>query len=567
MILKVLQIILFFNIFLTIHGNSNKESSEEATGLMYGGKNFKRGSFPWMVAIFAKLESDDFEYSAGGSIISFKSILTVAHCIYLKDSNKPLDKSKFKIYAGVHDLNDANVAGSVEMQPYEIHVHEKWDPYQVSYDYDIAIMVLEKRLEFTEFIKPIKITHTNKNIKDYLKGIVIGYGQSENAAYENIPKKISIPIVSNEECSRFPRLMAISSARMFCAGKIDGVTGPCLGDSGHGFFVKIDQEYYLRGLVSATLTKKKDGTCNLNKYALYTDVSKYIEWIKMNAPEFLNDFIVISLTITKGTTIHFCENTKEIEINDETFRRLECNDEKIEILTKFDMDLQQKLKLLIKTAYKQKNNGSQMNILNSPHSLSEQNIYNENIGVIDADTHLNSNSESTQIIDCNDNVQTKNFDAYYQINKLSFNNTQINKCPIGCSGKALQHNFRCEGCTQKNIGFSQIIQNHFKCFDENYLQVNIVISPANIEQNLIQSTNHMQNSKFIFVQENTVLSNNVKITQNIYPSYAKAIQINKFFDGNDEMNIYFDIKSTPYSVQFEIKYGGSNGKSIVNNYT
>lgn len=52
-----------------------------------------------------------------------------------------------------------------------------------------------------------------------------------------------------------------------------------IGDSGSGFFIKIGSIYYLRGIVSSSLFKP-DGQCDVFNYAVYTDITKFLDWIE-----------------------------------------------------------------------------------------------------------------------------------------------------------------------------------------------------------------------------------------------------------------------------------------------
>lgn len=57
----------------------------------------------------------------------------------------------------------------------------------------------------------------------------------------------------------------------------------CAGDIGGGLVFKIDNLWYLRGIVSISLgTKEESGTiyCDNNAYTVYTDVSRYASWIE-----------------------------------------------------------------------------------------------------------------------------------------------------------------------------------------------------------------------------------------------------------------------------------------------
>lgn len=51
-----------------------------------------------------------------------------------------------------------------------------------------------------------------------------------------------------------------------------------IGDSGGGLVLKLGKKWFLRGIVSASL---RDGTsCDVNSYAVFTDVVKFLQWIK-----------------------------------------------------------------------------------------------------------------------------------------------------------------------------------------------------------------------------------------------------------------------------------------------
>lgn len=84
-------------------------------------------------------------------------------------------------------------------------------------------------------------------------------------------------IVQNEECFLdHYQLTFISSNRTFC-GKAVGSQGPCMGDSGGGFFVSNGHKWYLRGIISSTLTS--NGTCDVTKHSVFTNIYKFIDWI------------------------------------------------------------------------------------------------------------------------------------------------------------------------------------------------------------------------------------------------------------------------------------------------
>lgn len=60
-----------------------------------------------------------------------------------------------------------------------------------------------------------------------------------------------------------------------------------LGDSGGGLFIKYKDVYYLRGIVSSSLIS--DDLCDVNNYAVFTDVIKLKDWIKLKKDQVKNE--------------------------------------------------------------------------------------------------------------------------------------------------------------------------------------------------------------------------------------------------------------------------------------
>ena len=109
-----------------------------------------------------------------------------------------------------------------------------------------------------------------------------GWGLNENFVLNSeFPKMIEVSIVSEGTCFRsFPALLPISSDRTFCAGgKKD--EGPCRGDSGGGLLLKRGDRWYLRGLVSSAL-RTDEHPCVPESFSVFTDVAKFMNWIKTN---------------------------------------------------------------------------------------------------------------------------------------------------------------------------------------------------------------------------------------------------------------------------------------------
>lgn len=181
---------------------------------------------------------------------------------------------------GAHDLNNTYETGRIMQSPKNIIVHEDWNSLRPSYDADISLLEFDEgKINFCEYIQPICLWGSAE--KPYVtEGIVTGWGKSEDPSKltENLPKLITAPMQTNEECFlETVALAELSSMQTFCAGLKNG-SGVCQGDSGSGMFIKVNGVYYLMGIVSSSLMTDKG--CDVSKNAIYTNVLKFRSWIE-----------------------------------------------------------------------------------------------------------------------------------------------------------------------------------------------------------------------------------------------------------------------------------------------
>jgi len=132
-------------------------------------------------------------------------------------------------------------------------------------------LVLSKDVEFTDYIQRICLCTPDLPVAKDLNGFVVGYGKNEDESkpHETLPKSIPTPIhLDNEECFyKNKDLLKLSSGNG---------TGVCRGDSGGGIFVFDGYFFYLLGIVSSSIIGANG---DVEAYASYTDVTKYIDWI------------------------------------------------------------------------------------------------------------------------------------------------------------------------------------------------------------------------------------------------------------------------------------------------
>lgn len=105
-------------------------------------------------------------------------------------------------------------------------------------------------------------------------GMVSGFGRiGEGRQASNTLKRLSVPYVDRQTCME-STLLRISH-RMFCAGYDQEAKDACQGDSGGPHVTRYHDTYFITGIVSWG-----EGCARKGKYGVYTQVSKFIPWIR-----------------------------------------------------------------------------------------------------------------------------------------------------------------------------------------------------------------------------------------------------------------------------------------------
>jgi secreted trypsin-like serine protease len=187
-----------------------------------------------------------------------------------------------EIYLGANDLGNSTEFGKKEVFIKEIIIHSKWSAKAISYDHDIALIRLRHPVEFNGFIQPICLM-TTSDVLDY--GKVAGWGVVDD--YRSLAKVAKIAHLKTSQIphclQKRKELVHIFWPESFCAESID--QGVCPGDSGSGFYFEISGKFFLKGLVSSSTSQR----CTENKVALYSDIAKYLGFIKVEILPYIHD--------------------------------------------------------------------------------------------------------------------------------------------------------------------------------------------------------------------------------------------------------------------------------------
>ncbi|XP_047432222.1 coagulation factor X-like isoform X1 [Mugil cephalus] len=224
--------------------------------------NCPPGQCPWQ-ALLLNEENQGF---CGGTILNEYIILTAAHC---------MNQSRY-IYVKLGEFDTLVDDGNEAIHHVEtIATHTKYRPD--TYHNDIALIKLATPIKFSRFILPACIPEQDfaeKVLMQELAGIVSGFGRlGEGRQASTILQRLSVPYVDRATCLASTQLRI--SARMFCAGYDSIAKDACQGDGGGPHVTRYRDTYFVTGIVSWG-----EGCARKGKYGVYTQVSKYIRWIR-----------------------------------------------------------------------------------------------------------------------------------------------------------------------------------------------------------------------------------------------------------------------------------------------
>lgn len=279
MFLKVFFVLLFIQFSFGIESDEDCGVADETEGLIVGGHEVITKEWPWSVAVFHREGKAKYQFICGGTLITRKKVITASHCIHEKYTARAKRVEDFVLKLGAFNIA-VREANSLTVIPTSLMIHPDWNPAISSYDADIAVFEMPEEVGITKFIRPICIWERRRGAPQFDEGVVVGWGlgDKEQKSYENIARKVVIPKVSNEQCFLDQRqFTSISSNRTFCGGAKKG-EGPCKGDSGSGLYFEHDNKVYIGGIVSAS-TLDVFQNCDVQNYAVYTDVYKFVPWL------------------------------------------------------------------------------------------------------------------------------------------------------------------------------------------------------------------------------------------------------------------------------------------------
>lgn len=268
------------------------DEKETPFGLIMGGQPSGIHESPWMALLKYTKPDDGVGFHCGGTLIHERYVMTAAHCVIGSELRRQ-GMHLMAVRLGEWDLSqtedceDDLCADPVVDVPIEsIHVHAMYNPTsRKKKEHDIALIRLAKRVDFTEWIKPICLpiddATEDRNFAD-VELQVVGWGYTSadaTASTSDVKMKATLSGMAQDQCvERYRSKRVQLTDNQMCAGGELGIDS-CSGDSGSPLMEyneSADSPHWLVvGIVSFGLSE-----CGQENWpGVYTRVDKYIPWI------------------------------------------------------------------------------------------------------------------------------------------------------------------------------------------------------------------------------------------------------------------------------------------------
>lgn len=263
-----------------------------------GGTNTKIDEFPWLALLKYAKPNNVFGFHCGGVLINDRYVLTASHCVNGKDIPPTWNLVEVRLgewdTSTDEDCDGLGVDTDCSPSPVDVVIvqktpHPQYNPQSLEQYNDIALLRLEQRISYTDFVKPICLPRSpelrDKNSVG-LKLQVAGWGRTATARFSNVKQKVGVDGVELAKCNEVYRQeQVVLRDEQLCAGGVAGKDS-CQGDSGGplmGVTTASSKSpyWYLVGLVSFGPTP-----CGQQGWpGVYTNVAKYVDWIETNLVE------------------------------------------------------------------------------------------------------------------------------------------------------------------------------------------------------------------------------------------------------------------------------------------
>jgi len=147
--------------------------SQKSTARVVGGEILDKNQYPWLTYI-TTIDKDGVTHACTASIISNKAIMTAAHCVAEKDGTPRITS---KVFMGAHNITNRyedSLVMNATLIPHESYKMVEDAPLK----YDIALLITDDEIEFTDDVQPVCLPSKTSEIPDDGRLYSGGWGNS-----------------------------------------------------------------------------------------------------------------------------------------------------------------------------------------------------------------------------------------------------------------------------------------------------------------------------------------------------------------------------------------------------
>lgn len=247
--------------------------AHQSSRRIVGGREASPHAYPWIAYIQTEYTSSEglpTMYAAcDGSLIDDQWVITASHCF---GPHPNYQIHRVAIVLGAHNLAN-RTEHRIIVSPKHILRNGNYQDGQPASKYDITMVQLPQKVTFSHDVAPICMPVEGGAVsKSECKAIGWGkVGGGEHDPSSPVLKEVDLNMLSASECkTQHPEI----SDTQVCAGYAQH--GACQGDSGGPLMCKNSQGAY----VLVGITSYGDKVCGGSRPAVFTNVEKYLSWVK-----------------------------------------------------------------------------------------------------------------------------------------------------------------------------------------------------------------------------------------------------------------------------------------------
>ncbi|NWH59460.1 ENTK Enteropeptidase, partial [Geococcyx californianus] len=156
---------LLFNVIFTILACGKQLMIQTNRTRIAGGSDARRGAWPWIVSLHFNSRP-----VCGASLVNDEWLVTAAHCAY----GRQLKPSQWKAVLGLYEQSEMTQPPTIVENIDQIVINPHY--MKRTKDSDIALMHLQHKVKYTDYIQPICLPEKNQQFLPGITCAIAGWG-------------------------------------------------------------------------------------------------------------------------------------------------------------------------------------------------------------------------------------------------------------------------------------------------------------------------------------------------------------------------------------------------------